>query len=268
MNKFFAGLKDCLKAHRLVMRNGMGWAYLIPILFSLVMVTVIFKFTDDLVNTIASPLIDLFRLETPEMAPDAFWDMISYGLKIAAEYTVYGILYIVSYFIFFKIQKYIVLIAMAPLMAYVSEKAEEVLLGNTYEFKWDVFLKDTWRGIRIAIRNMILEIALVLLIGLLISGLSVIFVPLAAIATPLSAVLIFIVSAYYYGYSSFDYLNERKRLSISAGNRLIWENKSLVIGNGAFFGLVILLPFLGITLASIWCPVGGVISAKRFQLHQ
>ncbi|MFK7755346.1 MAG: EI24 domain-containing protein [Flavobacteriales bacterium] len=267
MNQLFKGILDCLKAHRFVMRNKLGWVYLIPILFSMIMVAVIFKFTDNLVNVIVEPLVELFQLGTPEAAPDPFWDKIMYGLKIAGEYTLYGIIYLFSYYIFFKIQKYIVLIAMAPLMAYLSEKAEEILMDRTYAFNFNLFLKDVWRGILIAIRNMVLEIIVVLLIGIVISGLSMVLTPLAAIAAPLSAVLIFLVSSYYFGYSSFDYLNERKRLAISAGNRLIWDNKWLVTGNGMVFSVLILMPVLGLMLAPVLCPIGAVISSRDKSLH-
>lgn len=268
MKNFLHGIGDCLKAHRVVKQSKMTWVYVIPILFSIIMVSLIFKFTDDLVSSIALPLIDLFSLETPEAIPEALLEKITYGLRIAGEYAIYGVLYLMSYFIFFKIQKYIVLIAMSPVMAYVSEKAEEVLMGNTYEFKMGIFFKDIWRGIRIAMRNLFLELALIVLIGIVISGVSAVFTPLALIATPLSALLMFVVSAYYYGYSSFDYLNERKRMGIKQGNRLIWDNKGLVTGNGSFFGVLILIPFVGLILAPIWCPIGAVISSKKQGFYQ
>ena len=263
MNKIFIGIRHCLQAHRVVVKSGIAWAYLVPFLFSILIVGSIFSFTGDLVRSIADPLVEMFSLTTPESTPDAVLEKMLYFLKIAGEYALYGILYLFSYYLFFKLQKYVVLIAMAPLMAYVSEKAEEKLLGNTYEFKWGIFILDIWRGVRIALKNLFLELILLLLVTIVVSGLSAVFTPLAVIAAPLSAILMFIVSAYYYGYSSFDYLNERRRISISEGNRLIWANKALVVGNGAFFSLLILIPFLGIILAPILCPVGAVISAQK-----
>jgi len=267
MKDFFLGIKDCLRAHKVAVNNGMAWVYFIPVFFSIILITVIFIFIGDLVSAIAAPLIDIFQLSTPGNIPEDIMEKVWHFLKVAGEYTVYGILYVVSIYILFKIQKYIVLIAMAPLMAYVSEKAEEKLLGNTYDFNWITFLSDIWRGVRVALKNLFLELILVALIGLVISGLSVFFTPLAIIAVPLSAVLMFIVSAYYFGYSSFDYLNERRRMSVREGNRLIWDNKNLVAGNGAFFSLLMLVPVLGIIFAPVLCPVGAVISSQKKTLH-
>ena len=263
MNKIFIGVRHCLQAHRVVVKSGIAWVYLIPFLFSMLIVGSIFSFTGGLVRSIADPLVEMFSLTTPESTPDAVAEKLLYFLKIAGEYALYGILYLFSYYLFFKLQKYVILISMAPLMAYVSEKAEEKLLGNTYEFKWGIFLLDFWRGVRIALKNLFLELILLLLITIVISGLSTVFTPLAVIAVPLSAILMFVVSSYYYGYSSFDYLNERRRISISEGSRLIWDNKAVVVGNGAFFSFLILIPFLGIILAPILCPVGAVISAQK-----
>ncbi len=250
------------------MKSGLGWTYLIPILFSLLLFGTIIGYADDLANAIVIPLVEYLGLITPDETPAELCDKVTYFLKIAGEYSIYAIVYVASYLIFFKLQKYVVLIAMAPLMAYLSEKAEEKLDGTTYEFKWKLFILDVFRGIRIAIRNLCLELVLLVLVALAVSGLSSLFAPLALISTPLSAALMFIVSAYYYGYSSFDYLNERKRITVSEGNRLIWDNKGLVTGNGSVFSVLVLIPFLGIVLAPMWCPVGAVISAHEGAYHK
>jgi len=267
MKKIFEGFADCFKAHLVIKKSGMTWLYFIPILFSSLMVVFIVSFAGAFVSAIATPATDLLSLNTPTDVPSELWDKVFYFLKLSGEYIILAVLYVVSYYIFFKVQKYIVLIFMAPVMAYASEKAEEYLLGNVYEFKFSLFLADIWRGVGIAIRNLLLELILILMIGLLVSGLSSFIPPLALVAAPVSAVLIFIVGAYYYGYSAFDYLNERHRLKIGESNRLIWDHKSLVTGNGAFFGLVILIPLIGITLASLWSPVGAVISSSKNAIH-
>jgi uncharacterized protein involved in cysteine biosynthesis len=106
------------------------------------------------------------------------------------------------------------------------------------------------------------------IIGIVVSSMAALIAPVALISAPVSLVLSFLVSAYYYGYSSFDYLNERNRLSIRAGNRLIWDNRALVMGNGAFFGFMMLIPFIGVILAPVLCPIGAVISSHKLLLHK
>ncbi len=268
MNKILLGFGDVLRAFSFVFKNRLWWTFLVPILFSGIMVFTLFKLSDDFVNFISGGLIDYLGLHVPQDSPVDFWEKCTYWLKLVGEYAIYGVLYVLCYLIFFKIQKYIILIFMAPFIAWISEKAEEIIMQNSYQFSFKLLIKDIWRGIRIAIKNLTLELLLLLIIGIVVSSLTAIFAPLAIIAAPLTVILSFMVSAYYYGFSSFDYLNERNRLSISAGNRLIWDNRLLVVGNGSFFGLMMLIPFVGVILAPVLCPIGAVISSQKLELHK
>ena len=263
-----AGFTDVLNAFSFLRKNNMRWVFLIPIAFSCVMVLLMFSFSGDFVEALTNYFMDVFHLSAPEKGPEEWLAKIGYWLKIMAEYTIFGVLYLLCYLLFFKVQKYIVLIFMAPFIAWISEKAEEKIMGNTYEFRLKLFLKDTWRGIRIAIKNLFLELIVLIILGIVISSISAIAPPMAFMLAPFGIFLSFLVSAYYYGYSSFDYLNERNRLTISQGNRLIWNHKPLVTGNGIFFGLMMRVPFLGIVLAPVLCPVGAVISSNKMKLHK
>lgn len=155
----------------------------------------------------------------------------------------------VMYFLFYiTVYKYVMLILMAPLLAYISEKTEEVLTGKTYDFELKQFLKDTWRGIAIAIRNFVFEMLFLILF------LAVGWIPVIGLAAP---VLMFLVQSYFYGYSMFDYNNERKKMSVKEGSKFVWEHKGSAIANGALFHLMYLLPIVGWVVS----PVLSVISA-------
>jgi hypothetical protein len=54
-----------------VVRSGIAWVYLIPFLFSMLIVGSIFSFTGGLVRSIADPLVEMFSLTTPESTPEA-----------------------------------------------------------------------------------------------------------------------------------------------------------------------------------------------------
>ena len=60
-----------------------------------------------------------------------------------------------------------------------------------------------------------------------------------------------------------DYNNERHRLSIREGTRLIRRNGVLTVSNGAVFDLLMLIPVIGITFAPILGCVGATLALHR-----
>ena len=85
---------------------------------------------------------------------------------------------IIFWFVFSTFSKYITLILLSPLLALLSEKTEELLTGNKYTFNADRFVRDIWRGILIALRNMLLEFSII------ICSLILIFIPLVNFLIP------------------------------------------------------------------------------------
>ena len=177
------------------------------------------------------------------------------------------VMYIIFYYLYLKFNKYLVLILMSPIMALLSEKTEEVLTGNVYPFEWGQFMNDIWRGILIALRNMLFEIGIILVVWLVGLGLGVIFPPIMLIYTPLSAIFLFIVGAYFYGFSTMDYTNERRRLGISESVGFIRKNRWLAISNGMIFTVWLYIPIIGPIIAPITCTAGVTLGiAKKIDL--
>jgi CysZ protein len=77
---------------------------------------------------------------------------------------------------------------------------------------------------------------------------------------PFTAILLFMVSAYYYGFSMLDYSNERKRLSVKNSIHYIQKHKGLTLGNGVVYQLIISIPFFGAIFAPITAVVAATIS--------
>jgi len=92
---------------------------------------------------------------------------------------------------YLTVYKYIVLIIMAPFLAYLSERTEELLTGKKYPFTIIQFCKDVLRGILLAMINLIKEILITILLFLLV------YVPIVNLVCPF---LVFIVQSYYYGF--------------------------------------------------------------------
>lgn len=127
--------------------------------------------------------------------------------------------------------KYIVLIFLSPVLALLSEKTDEIISGNRYPFSIRQFLKDVARGIRLALRNMIIEYSLILA-----GGLITLFVPFSFIVvTP----FLLLLSWYFSGLSFVDYSLERHGFSIRESIAYGRANKGWIIGIGCCFSLLI-----------------------------
>lgn len=192
-------------------------------------------------------------LEIPvDAAEQSWWADVKGWLNGARELLMALILKLAIGYLLFVANKYIVLVLLSPLLAYASERAEEVLTGREFPFSMGQLLKDALRGALIAIRNGFAELAVSFLIWVL-----TLLVPLIS---PISFVLLFAVSAYFYGFSMFDYVYERRRMRIRETTRAMNQRLGAVLANGALFSLLMKLPLIGIMLAPAMASVGAVIS--------
>ncbi|MBK7432443.1 MAG: EI24 domain-containing protein [Chitinophagaceae bacterium] len=161
------------------------------------------------------------------------------------------ILHLILMMFYLSLFKYLFLIIGSPLFAYLSEKTESIIEGKDIPFDMKQFLKDIFRGIRLAFRNMLWQT--VYTISILILS----FIPLLGWITPLIAL---ITECYYLGFSMLDYSCERNKLSTSQSIAFISRHKGLAIGNGLVFVLMHLLPFIGWILAPSYAVIAATIS--------
>jgi len=104
--------------------------------------------------------------------------------------------------------------------------------------------------------------------------------PLMLIVSPLSALFLFAVGAYFYGFSTMDYNNERARLSVGQSAALIRKYRWLAVANGAVFSLWLFIPVLGTFVGTIIAPVtctvaatlamhkAGILNKSGFEMEQ
>lgn len=173
----------------------------------------------------------------------------------AGQVVITVLLKIIMFFLILRVNKYVMLIILSPVLAYLSEKVDSILTGNEYPFNTGQFLKDVWRGVLLAIRNMIIEFIWVVGLWVL-----TFMVPLLI---PFTALILFFVSAYYYGFSMIDYSNERKRLSVKNSIHYIKKHKGLTLGNGVVYQLIMLIPFFGSVIAPITAVVAATLSVNE-----
>ena len=150
--------------------------------------------------------------------------------------------------------KHIVLIIVGPIMGKLSETIEknEGNLGKPQQFGT---VYSTYRGVRIASRNIVRE--------LIITGLLLVLTitPLAILTVP----LIFIVQAYYAGFGNLDiYLG--RHLKFKETVTFVKSNKLLAVANGSLFLLLLLIPFLGAFIAPAFAAATATLSLSREDL--
>jgi CysZ protein len=134
--------------------------------------------------------------------------------------------------------RHIVMALSAPFMSPVSEKIEKHLFGTDHSHRNTSNAEQLWRGVRINVRNLLME--LLLTIPIILIG----FIPIIGI---ISSVLLFLVQSYYAGFGNMDYTLER-HFKYSESIQFVSRNKGVAIGNGIIFMLMLLIPVVGIIL--------------------
>ncbi len=249
------GAKGFFGAFGFIRRHHMGWLFLVPALLWVLFALGLFSFSTWLVGLAGEWWTGLLGVELPateRTGLDGLLDDLKAFFSGAGAVVMLVVIKIALFFLLALVNKYIVLIVLSPLMAYASELAEEKLTGRSFPFSLSQLVKDTGRGILIALRNGALELT----IGLLVWT-ATLFMPLLA---PLSAVLLFLVSAYFYGFSMFDYAFERRRMRVGESVRMVNANLGMVLVNGALFSLLSKIWVVGLVCVPLMAAVGATLA--------
>ncbi|MBI5916055.1 MAG: EI24 domain-containing protein [Bacteroidetes bacterium] len=244
VKNFLDGISSYGAAFRHVSKHGL-WGYvLLPGLLSLAIGIGVFALAWGFSDNVGNLLDNLWR-----------WDWgRAWVEKIAQVFG--GLLLLLMGMIMFK---QIIMVVSAPAMSILSEKVENQLLGIDGGTKLSIpqILSDLQRGLRIALRNIVREVFLTII--LLLAGL----IPLL---TPFTTALIFVLQAYYAGFGNIDFALER-HFRYRDSVRFVQNNRALAIGNGTVF-LLLLFTFVGFLFA---LPLGTVAATiettKRLERH-
>ena len=242
---FQTALSSYSTALSFIFRHKLQLAFLVPLVLSIILIISGFSLVG-LLNDLLWERLEVWY------DPDS-WDF--WGAEVLSGFIsvlIWLVLRILFFFVYAFIGGYLILIIMAPLLAYLSERTESILTGNDFPFSWVQLFKDMWRGILLALRNFFIEIALTILLFFLS------FVPLVGFAT---APILFLISSYFYGFSFMDYTAERRKLKIRESVDFVKRNKGLAVGNGAVFAMVLLIPFIGVSIASFLAIVSSVAAS-------
>lgn len=231
------GIKIYFKAIRFIFENKLAWFFLFPVVISLVILIFGLQFSGYLSNLVENKVFDWIEFENTESAIIKFIHSFIKG-------TIWVLFKAIFFFVFAYTSGYIVLIVLSPVFAWLSEKTEKKLTGDDYPFNFKQFIKDVWRGIVLALRNLLIEMFFIVAVFVLS------FIPLLGwLGGLLGMIFLFLISAYFYGFSFIDYYIERKRLNARQSIYFIRKHKGLAIGNGFLFAFTLLFPVIGILFA-------------------
>jgi CysZ protein len=237
--------------------RGMGFSitrfspwFLVPLILWFILVfSLTFQLSDFLLPYLFEFIEYLTGIDLTQNTTLTNWREI---LKFGFQWGLIVVVYVFLWYVLSRYMKYVVLIILSPLFAYLSERTEEILTGNNYPFEFKQLVKDSFRGAGIAMRNLLIETFFILVCTII----SFIF----PIVSPFTLVFLFMVNSYFMAFNFFDYVAERKRLNISESIRYMRANSYTLLGFGVAYNLVSLVPFLDWVLAPISAASGAVIA--------
>ncbi len=166
------------------------------------------------------------------------------------------------FFLYLKIYRYLIIILLAPIFASISAKVQVIATGHSRKSCTRMYLADCSRGIQIGIRNFLIEIVLsttIIVVSFVISWI-----------IPLAPLFILVIESYFVGYSFTDYRNEHFGMSKRESRKLMNTYPGLIIGNGLFFNIFLLIPIVGVLLAPAFALIASGLALdhveKRKQL--
>lgn len=243
------------RAFGLLLRHRMAWLFVVPALLWVLLAFGLFSFSAWLVALLGEWWTGFLGVAQPPVEA-AGWSGLIADVKSffsgTAAVVALVVIKIALFLLLSLVNKYVVLILLSPVLAYASELAEEKLTGRTFPFSATQLLKDTGRGVLIAVRNGVLELTITLVVWSL-----TIFLP---VLVPFSAVVLFMVSAYFYGFSMFDYAFERRRMRVGESVRAVNANLGMVLAIGALFSLLGKLWVVGLVCVPLMAAVGATLA--------
>ena len=234
----FKGCVAYFEAYEIISRLKLWKFFAIPMLISLVVflliVFVSYAFSDAIGSYIASFWTWDFGKET--------FNTISRVFS--------GLLIVLIGFISFK---HIIMALSAPFMGPISKNIEDDFRGVVSQVKTTSSSDLLRRGIKISSRNLFRE--LLLSIPILLLG----FIPVIGL---FSAILLFLMQAYFAGFGNMDYTLERY-FSYQKSILFVKKNRGVAIGNGLVFMLFLLIPFIGVILVLPFSVTAATIATVK-----
>lgn len=227
LKNIITAIKAYAGAFELISKLKLWRYFVIPILISIVTAISIglsaYGFSDDIGQFISRIWVWEWGKETFTTISEIFGGLIIIVLGL--------VLY-----------KHIIMALSAPFMSPVSEKIEIHLLGEesklSDQHRNTSFHQQLWRGIRINVRNLLMELWLTIII---------LIISLIPVIGWFTSLILFFIQAYYAGFGNMDYTLER-HFKYEESVSFVRKHRGIAIGNGIVFMLFLLIPVIGVIL--------------------
>jgi CysZ protein len=246
MQSFLHGATTYLTGLQLIAKHRLWLYFWMPVLLSLVLGLMVLRTAYGLSDDMGGWLVSFYPFE---------WGSATVA-KIAA--VMGGVSLVVFTLLIFR---YIIMAIAAPFMSLLSEKLEQKIYPDRPQtsFSFGKMLGDLLRGIRIALRNIVRELFLTIL--LLFLGIILPFL------SPLIPFLIILLQAYYAGFGNFDYTLER-RFGVRESVRFVKQNRLLAMGNGVVF-VLLLMTVVGFLFAlPLGAAAGALVTLEELEKNE
>lgn len=238
VSQFLAGLSCYLRVPGVLFRHGL-WPYqLLPAVLSLVLTLLL--------------IVGFYFLA----AGFAGWIdgvvVLSIGwLDAAVHYTLAILVFLLLVAGFLFLHKHVVLILLAPFLGKIAEETLRALEGERFQDSGLNFGESLARGARINLRYILREFGLSLLF--------LVFGFLPVIGSLVSATGLFVTQARFLGYGLMDFPLENRGLSVDESDTFVHKRRSLSVGIGAGYILLMAIPLVGWMFAPTFGTVAGTL---------
>jgi len=171
--------------------------------------------------------------------------------KIVTSIAIRGL----TFFIYLKLFRYLILILLSPVFTNISKILYVEVEHHEHKLNIWSYCFCSLRGIKIALRNFVLEIFATILLTILSILVFWLF--------PLIPILILIAESYFFGCVLMDYRFEKDEHTIREGIIKCRNLPGIPIGIGLIFNLILLIPLIGVMFG----PVLAMIAAQESVNH-
>ncbi len=240
------------KAFGLLFSKGVRIFLLLPIVLNLLLLFGGYELIGSLSDELSDYFFTLINIDSWSFFGAEYLDAIFSGL-IHLIFKVLFFLFMVFY------GGFIVIIIMSPFFSILSERVEKIETQKEYPFSYKKLLHDVWRGVRLAVRNAVLQLLLSVL---------VVIIGMIPILGSVAPILLFVLTAFFYGFSFLDFTMERRFATISESVAFVRKHRAIAFANGTVFALSLLLPFCNLFLAGFvatWAVVAGTLTILKLE---
>ena len=145
-------------------------------------------------------------------------------------------------FLFDQLFIFFILTVLSPFNTILSEKIDSSITGKKYVFDLAQVISDFFRMLFVVLVAFILEIFVLFIYWIFSAILNLDF---------LDSFAYFIIAAFFYGFSFYDYSLERDKKGILESLQFAFSNKLIVAISGSLFLLIYKIPSAGVIIAPV-----------------